>query len=486
MTNRLLNVLLLLACVAFSPGRVSAATAPAAQSGEPGSELSIYLLTMSPGQAVYERFGHNALWVHDASLDPRDPRADLAFNWGMFSFEEENFVWRFIHGRLDYWMEPIPMWNSAGGRYKGMYQIYREDGRAIWAQELNLSPAQRLAFRDFIYQNARPENRQYKYDYYRDNCSTRVRDAIDRITGGQMKAQLSAEPVDATYRSHTLRLTADSVWWFSALDFLLGHRADQPLSAWEECFLPMKLREHLATVTILDDQGNPQPLVKPFTPKGSSQPQFERQLSFSTRPPLPEVRPDRTWQYLAAGLGLGALMLLSARLAPRHRLARVGFILVALFWTLLAALGGVIAAYAWFLTDHAAAYRNENLLQLNPLAWPLVVLAPLLALRARAGAKRTHRRTVLLARGFALAVFALSLIGLVAKLLPAMYQANHEIIALALPSHLGLLGAVFWSSRRVQTSGPGKVEDHGVRAEPINAEQVVVSAGRKRVKSVAR
>jgi hypothetical protein len=410
------------------------------------------------------------LWVHDASLDTHDPRADLAFNWGMFSFEEENFVWRFIHGRLDYWMEPIPMWNSVGGRYKGMYQVYREDGRAIWAQELNLTPKQRLAFRDLIYENARPENRKYKYDYYRDNCSTRVRDAIDRITGGQMKAQLSARQVDATFRSHTLRLTADSVWWFTALDFLLGHPADRQLSAWDECFLPGKLREHLATVMILDDQGNPQPLVK-----------RERQISFTTRLPLPDQRPHRTWQYLAAGVALGALMLLLARVAPRRRTARVGFFVLSLGWTLLVALGGTILAYAWFVTDHAASYRNENLLQLNPLAWPLVVLVPLLAIRVRARAKRTHARTIQLARIFALVVAGLSLAGLLAKVLPGMYQASHEIIALALPSHLGLLLAVFALSRQVEKRGAEPVQDDDAE-QPV----VVVSAGRKRVKSVAR
>jgi hypothetical protein len=326
-------------------------------------------------------------------------------------------------------------------------------------------------------QIARPENRTYKYDYYRDNCSTRVRDALDRITDGQMKAQLTAKQVDATFRSHTLRLTADSVWWFTALDFLLGHPTDRQLSAWDECFLPLKLRDHLATVTILDDEGNPQPLVKK-----------ERQISYTARPPLPETRPHRTWQYLAAGVVLGALMLLLARVAPRRRWARVGFVVVSLGWTLLAALGGTIGAYAWFLTDHAASYRNENQLQLNPLAWPLVVLVPLLAFRARPGAKRTHGRMIQLGRAFAAAVAGLSLVGLLAKLLPGMYQANHEIIALALPSHLALLLSVYFLSRQVKTGGSDAVEDRERRtAAPDDAGQVVVvSAGRKRVKSVAR
>src|SRR5205823_7278461 len=111
---------------------------------------------------------------------------------------------------------------------------YREANRPVWAQELNLTPAQRSSLAQFIEWNERPENRFYHYDYYRDNCSTRVRDALDRVLGGAIKSQTSTLPTGATYRFHTQRLTANDPLIFTGLLVALGHYVDRPISAWEE------------------------------------------------------------------------------------------------------------------------------------------------------------------------------------------------------------------------------------------------------------
>ena len=138
----------------------------------PGSELTISIMTMGAGAEVWERFGHNAIVVEDRRLG-----SSVAYNYGMFSFRQENFLLRFLQGRMMYWMAGISTPKASCPSTATLQ-------RSVWQQELNLTPAQRLALRDFLEWNARKENRFYRYDYYRDNCSTRVRDAIDRVLGG--------------------------------------------------------------------------------------------------------------------------------------------------------------------------------------------------------------------------------------------------------------------------------------------------------------
>ena len=103
----------------------------------------------------------------------------------MFSFEEPGFLRRFVRGEMDYWME--------GFDSERLLRAYAAADRSIWVQELDLTPEQMGALYEFEEWNERPENRFYRYDYYRDNCSTRVRDAIDRVLGGRLResAELS-------------------------------------------------------------------------------------------------------------------------------------------------------------------------------------------------------------------------------------------------------------------------------------------------------
>src|SRR5687768_5124125 len=169
---------------------------PAAPAGEPGSELTVYLLTIGQGDEVWELFGHNAIWIKD-----RSDGSDITYNWGMFDFAQPNFLGRFLTGNTQYWMEGIPL--------ESMLQAYTQRNRSLLAQELNLTPAQRLSLKESLEENARPENKFYRYDYYRDNCSTRLRDMLDRALGGQLQTATTTRITTETFRSHTQRLTQD-------------------------------------------------------------------------------------------------------------------------------------------------------------------------------------------------------------------------------------------------------------------------------------
>jgi hypothetical protein len=409
-TRRTLAVLAAALALAAVPARAQPFAAPA----QGDTTLRIYLLTMGPGDEVWEKFGHNAIWVHDPARG-----SDVAYNYGMFDFKQDNFILNFARGRMLYWMQGFDAFLTL--------DHYQRLNRSVWAQELNLTPEQARVVRDFMEWNQRPENRFYRYDYYRDNCSTRVRDVLDRVLGGALKAATADAASGVTYRWHTRRLVAEgaaSVPMYSILEAGLGPAADRPISRWDEMFLPMRLRDEVSALKIRDAAGNLVPLVA-----------REQTIFTALRPPERTGPPHWLLGYLLAGLAVAAAIVLLARAAPKSAAARVGFALVTVPWLLFAGLGGLILLGLWGLTDHAIAYRNTNLFQLSPLALPLVALVPALAWRkrwARRGAVR-----------LALVMAALSALALLLKLLPWFHQVNGEIIAFALPVNCAIAYAAW-------------------------------------------
>jgi hypothetical protein len=294
----------------------------------------------------------------------------------------------------------------------------------MWEQELNLSPAQVRALLDLCRWNDTDANRGYRYDYYLDNCSTRVRDALDMALNGQIKSQATTQPSPLTFRSETSRLMAGDLPLYIGLYYVLGQPADRPINAWEEMFIPMRLSEQLNAMTITDSSGAVVPLVKKETVLAVSKGRAERQSP-----------PNWIAWFGLAGTVVGAGIFLAARSRMKNQLAKWGFVALVGFWSLLSGFAGLLTIYLWVLTDHAAAGLNENILQLNPLQLPLVILVPLL-LRAR---PRGMKMAIILA-GIGLAG---SILGLLLQVLPMMDQVNGNMIALALPINAGVFIALW-------------------------------------------
>jgi hypothetical protein len=376
----------------------------------PGSELTVYVMYMGPGEQIWERFGHIGLGVRDDRTG-----ADSLYDYGRFSFSQPGFVTRFLQGRMLYWM---------AGQESGWYaRAYQRANRSVYIQELNLTPAQRLEVREFLRWNEQPENMYYRYDYYRDNCATRIRDVIDRVLGGAIQRQTDTMQTGTTFRSHTRSLTAPDLPMYTGISAGMGHPVDQPISAWEEMFLPLAVREHLRSVMVPGPDGRPIPLVA-----------AERTLYESDAFALRIEPPRWVLRYFVVGLLIAGLGLVLGRLAATRGWARIGFAMLGTLWYLVIGIGGLVLLGLWAATDHWVTYRNENVLQLNLLALPLVVLLPM-------GLRRGGTRAVMALR-VASVVALLSLAGLVLKILPLFYQANLEIIALILPVNLGLAAAL--------------------------------------------
>ena len=384
---------------------------PAAATG-PGSQLTVTLITFGVGEAVWERFGHNALWIHDAGSGQ-----DVAYNWGVFAFDAPDFYKRFLVGDPRYWME--------GEDAYAMISAYHNAGRPITLQTLNLTPAQALALRDFVERNALEENKYYRYDYFRDNCSTRLRDALDRVLTGALRRATDTIQTTLTYRGESVRLTEGDVPVQTGIEIALGRGADTPLTAWESFFIPMRLRDAARVVTIPGTDGARVPLVA-----------SERVMSPSSgtsRIVEPRSAPDHTRRNLFAGLAAAVVLLLFRSLPRSQRWATWIVGILGMVWSLLCGALGLVLLLAWVATKHVFWAQNENLLLLSPLSLLLVVLVPLALLAGRAVG-----RTRLVAG----IVAGLGLLALALALLPGG-QPNLDIVALFLPMHLALAAALF-------------------------------------------
>lgn len=403
-----------LACIAafvWGPARATAQTPALAQDAVAASPLTVYLVTIGPGDAVWERFGHNALWIHDARTGQ-----DIWWNWGLFSFSQEGFLMRLARGDMLY---------SMGGReMRAELAQYRAQQRDVWAQQLNLTAAQALELDRFVRRNAQPANRDYIYDYYEDNCSTRVRDAIDRVLGGALEAHFSARPVPTTWRMQTRRHVEVSSLTDVGVALVLGRPGDREITAWQQMFLPLELRRHLGSLLLEGPDGAMRPLVVD-----------ELHLIDAGRTPPPEVASPRWPAMLLLGLGVAVMALLLGVAGRRSAVARAGLALLVGGWSVLAGVGGFLLVAAWF-TDHDFWVPNENLLQASPLSLvlALVVLGAILRPSLWQAASRIARWVAVLA-----------LVGVLVKLVPwGVTQDNLQVLAFALPVHL----AAAWAARQ--------------------------------------
>jgi hypothetical protein len=433
MLRRVALALALTPLIAVAQVRPPSASPPpgprATAAAEPGSDLTVYLMTMGVGKEIWEQFGHNAIWFHLERPASAGGPADAVYNWGIFDFSQPNFIPRFLQGRM--------LYSMGGYSLESTMEQYRLIDRSVWVQELDLTNSQKVALRDFVLWNAQPQNASYYYDYYRDNCSTRVRDALDRPLGGLLRATFDGRRTGHTYRWHTMRLTQGDLLLAPGMDVGLGRPADREMSAYDEMFLPMKLREYIRELRVTGPDGTSRPLVK-----------SERTLYESTRYREHGAPPRWTLPFLAIGVIIAGLIAALGWGASRGgRGARRGAAIVFTVWSLVAGILGLLLLLLWTVTHHTFAHRNENLLLFNPVWLVLAVLAPLTVMRGRASVP-----TRWLAVCFAVLALAAPLMHAVGL----SRQANAEIIAFGLPPVLALAWALWRISApsRVSSSRP--------------------------------
>ncbi|MCD9029752.1 DUF4105 domain-containing protein [Luteimonas sp. BDR2-5] len=364
-----------------------------------GDGLRIGVATMQPGEVFFERFGHNAIVVDDPALP-----GPLSYNFGFFDPYEPDFTSRFIRGDMRYQLAALPLDEDLA--------YYRDVGRGVSIQWLDLDPRQARHLADALARNALPENAHYRYDYFTDNCSTRVRDALDDALGGVLRRQLQGRSRGNTYRGDAVRLASPAPWMWLGFDIGLGPAADRPNALWEDSFVPMRLADALREARNADGR----PLVTD-----------EVEIIAHRQPPEPAERPRLVWPWLLAGLAIAAAIVAIGRRAPR-RVAAAALP----FWTVCAVLGGLML-FLWLGTAHGFAWRNQNLLLFNPLCLLLLPGGWRLA-RGRPPGRLFH--------WLLWSVAVLGIVGLFLHWLPVLPQRNAAWLALLLPVHIALLAAL--------------------------------------------
>lgn len=346
----------------------------------------ISLLTFAPGEIYWQRYGHNALLVHEPGREP------LVYNYGIFDFRQKNFFLNFARGRMLYRLAAQPL-----GEALYPYQL---EGRWVYEQPLVLDEPAARELAAFLRWNAQPENAEYRYDYFHANCSTRVRDALDRALGGRLQAVLSAQDSGRSWRFEATRLMSPDLALTIGIDALLGPATDRVMNRWQQSFLPLTLSQGLEDLRHADGR----PVVS--SPR----------LLLTAREHTNALRaPALNLPFLAAGLLLAA-----ALCTLRARAARVLATLVAG----VSGLGGVLLLLGVTLTDHAVMKGNLNLLLFSPLA--LALLRPLWR------GERTPLAHRLTALNLLLALLALLIFLITAR------QAHLHWILFWLPLHAAL------------------------------------------------
>lgn len=377
--------------------------------------LQVSLLTFGQGTAVFERFGHNAIRIHDPLI-----ALDISWNWGMFSFDEPNFLGRFLSGTSRYWVE--------GFGTVPLLAYYQEHDRHTVEQVLNLNAAQKLELLRFVRWNELEENKYYPYDYFRDNCSTRVRDALDRVLGGTLKRAWGDSLSAHSFRSEALRLTEGAPLSRLGIDIALGPPADRRMTAWEEMYVPMRLRDRIRGITVPGPAGAPVPLVK-----------SERVVFASLRDPEAAAPSALPGLYVMVALGalvplalFGGLAFLSAlrgRWPGAQRISRAAIAAIATAWYAVTGLIGLAVVFMELFSKHVFWYGNWNVLLLSPLGLAAAWFVP----RAIVGGRGARA-----ARWLAGLCGAGALIALVVSVSGAIGQSTGSVVVAFAPATMYL------------------------------------------------
>ena len=303
--------------------------------------VHVSLVTFYPGSELHNIFGHSEIRVQQGPVD-------LYFNYGVFDFQAPAFMWRFMLGETDYMCMPVPR----GYATMGM------EGRRMVEQELNLPQDRAIAVRNFLWNNAQPENRTYRYKFLSDNCSTRPRDIIEMAAGKGLKYPAMGDTA-VTYRDILAHYCRNYAWERFGIDLVLGWDIDTVLDQRATLFIPMLLMDAVANATITTDSVS-MPLVKATTVP------VDASTDGKVKPPTPWYLSPLT----VALLVLVLTLLVSGRDWRRREVSRW-------FDTLMFTSGGLAGCILFFLifySTHEATSPNINILWLHPLLLLLAVL----------------------------------------------------------------------------------------------------------------
>mgnify|MGYP001178050280 FL=1 len=298
------------------------------------------LLTCAPGTEIYSLFGHTAIRYENYTR-----RIDVVFNYGMFSFNTPNFIFRFVAGETDYQLGITP--------YSYFEAEYAMRGSSVYQQVLNLTQSEKERLLTILENNYLPENRIYRYNYFYDNCTTRARDKIEECVEGKVVYPDSLS--GKSYRSIVHEFTAGSPWDEFGIDLCLGAEADKEINKRQQMFSPFYMKYYASNAYIVDAGGTRRPLILDETKIVDVEPE--------------EVQPGFILSPLMCGALFLALCVVMAWGQWKTQRIWWGWDIV-LYG--LQGLAGCIIAFLFFFSVHPTVGSNWLLILFNPI--PLLYL----------------------------------------------------------------------------------------------------------------
>lgn len=292
--------------------------------------IQISLLTCSPGEDLYETWGHSALRIVDRSTN-----MDIIYNYGTFDFDDPAFYSKFTRGKLMYFVSVQ--------RFENFIQEYQYYQRGIIEQVLDLSCSEKEKLLSALQENAKEENKYYKYDFMLDNCTTRLRDIVFKNAGAPVITKDIRPDEKVTFRKliHKYLDSSNQYWSKFGIDILLGAPLDKKLTNNEAMFLPDYLLKGFDSSTIG---------TKPLVSKKQE----------ILRPVLLQEKSGLFTPFIVFTILFLVILVLSISKNAGRLLAGFDFLLF-----FLSGLLGVFFLFMWFGTDHPECKDNFN------LAWAL-------------------------------------------------------------------------------------------------------------------
>tara|TARA_R110001583_G_scaffold162719_1_gene314967 strand:+ start:21384 stop:22499 length:1116 start_codon:yes stop_codon:yes gene_type:complete len=293
-------------------------------------KATVSVVTCGPGNELYSTFGHSAFRIYDPLLG-----LDRVYNYGTFDFNAPNFYMNFVKGKLTYQLSTAS--------FSRFLRAYQYEKRWVKIQVLALTSKDKQAVYDFLENNAKPENKEYQYDFFYDNCSTKIEDVIKTILKDKVEFSNSHITSIKTHRDLIADYTNEHQWSKFGIDLALGSVIDKKATKNDYKFLPDYIFEAFNNATIQNND-NLEPLVL-------------KEITI-----LKELPVNKSFEILSPLNVLVALSLLIViitykNIKNKKRTKALDFVIYLLTGSI-----GVVVLLLWFATSHTATYKNYNFL----------------------------------------------------------------------------------------------------------------------------
>jgi len=314
------------------------------------NDTTVYLLTCGPGTETYSIYGHSALRI----VIP-EKHIDSVYNWGVFDFDTPNFAWKFAKGRLDYMI--------SAETAKSFLGVYFFEHRYVMSQKININSKETQTLLELINENLKPENRKYRYDFFYDDCSTRIRDLLEKAVGEKLMYPPAEPGKNPTFRDLVARYQDPYPWLRFGVDLIMGSTADKKAVFRDRMFLPIDMKDGLSKAVVHRSDKMIPLLQNPETIIDFEAPVVNQ--NFLISPPF------------IFTLAIIVILIL-AGLTKSRRIIRIIDIIIYSVFSLLS----ILMIFFNFFTDHQQMKWNLNIIWLNPI----IIICLVMLILNKAGA----------------------------------------------------------------------------------------------------